>query len=145
MPTYEFECERCGRAEEGVFAMSSMPDSVPCPCGSAARRVVSLNRNAVFVKDRPYEFRQDRCVQSFGRKYGRANPLKQHDNYVRYFDDIKKRKREISTSKNKHEMEWLGGMPGEMVDSISLHEGDKESVVKDPVKWLKKTGTYHGD
>ena len=143
MPTYEFHCAACGEMIEQVFPMSGMPDSVACVCGSAAARQISANGNVV-VKNTEYQFRKDRIVRSFGHGYGRS-VRQQHDGYVRYFEDLKKRKREVKAQKKTNAMEWIGGMPGEMVDSIGLHEGDPEAVLKDPVTFLKKTGTYAGD
>ena len=143
MPRYDYGCEKCGHREERVFSMRDMPQGVPCPCGEWATRVIDSVPEA-FVANRAYQFDRGKNVRSFGADYGRTDQ-QQHDHYRQYFDDIKKRKRALGTSKRKHEIEWIGGMPGEMVDSIGMHEGDKEAVVKDPVSFLKKTGLYDGD
>lgn len=143
MPTYEFQCGDCGSHTEQVFSMSEMPDSVACGCGHRAGRVISSNSN-VFVRNREYVFDKSKNVRSFARDFG-VSDQKHHENYRKKFEGIKQRQKAMRASKHKHEIQWLGGMPGEMVDSIGLHEGDKEAVYKDPVTFLKKTGTYAGD
>lgn len=143
MPRYDYECGTCGRREERVFSMADMPQGLPCPCGQWAGRVIDFVPE-VFVKNREYVFDKGKNVRSFAQDFGKSDQ-KHHEGYRQYFEDIKKRKRELGTSKRKHEIEWIGGMPGEMVDSIGQHEGDKEAVLKDPVTFLKKTGLYDGD
>lgn len=142
MPRYDYECGTCGRREERVFSMADMPGSIPCPCGVDAPRVIDTLPES-FVANREYVFDKRKNVRNFGYKYGRTDQ-QQHEHYRQYFDEIKKRKRETRSSKKGLEMEWVGGMPGEMVDSIGQHEGDPEAVLKDPVKFLKKTGLYDG-
>ncbi len=143
MPRYDYGCETCGWREEKVFSMAAMPSTVPCPCGQEAVRVIDSVPEG-FVTDREYIFDKGNCVQGFGKDYGRTDQ-QQHKHYQEYFGDIKRRKRKLSASQRKNGLEWVGGMPGEMVDSIGLHEGDPEAVLKDPVKFLKKTGLYDGD
>jgi putative FmdB family regulatory protein len=149
MPTYDFECGRCGRHQEEVFPMSSMPASVPCACGSAAARVISHNANEVFVKFRPYSFDPTKKVGNNGKAFGRTVE-QQHEGYRQHFDGIKKRvkafNRDGSRSRfEKNGIRYLGGMPGEMADSIGQQEGDPEAVAKDPETWLRKTGMYIGE
>jgi len=138
MPRYDYECETCGRREEHVFSMASMPQTVDCPCGQPAGRVIDTVPES-YVANREYTFDKGNCVQGFGKDYGRTDQ-QQHEHYKKYFGDIKRRKRGLSASQKKQGLEWVGGMPGEMVDSIGLHEGDPEAVLKDPVTFLKKTG-----
>ena len=96
-----------------------------------------------YMKDAPFEFRKDKCVVNFGAKYGRSaqQQHEMHQRTIQQMQDMKKR----SKAGKKADIEWLGTMPGEMVDSISRHEGDQEAVAKDPVGYLKKTGLYQGD
>jgi len=143
MPTYEFQCDGCGARAEQVFSIMEMPDSVACSCGRLAGRVLSSNAN-VFVKNREYVFDRAKNVRSFARDFG-VSDQKHHENYRKKFEGIKQRQKALRTSRHKDDIQWLGGMPGEMVDSIGQHEGDKEAVYKDPIAFLKKTGTYAGD
>jgi putative FmdB family regulatory protein len=136
MPTYEFECSRCGRRDEQVHPMSGMPDSVACPCGEQAVRVISANRNS-FLKNREFVFDKSKCVRSFG--HGIRSPEQQHALYQDYFGRMKQMAKGRKTSK-KTDIKYLGGVPGEMADSIGRHEGDPEAFIKDPVTFLKKTG-----
>ena len=123
--------------------MASKPATLDCRCGGMARSLITGGATS-FVKDRPYVFDKAKCVRSNGYMFGRTDE-QQHQLYKDHFDGIAKRQDELRSSKNKHELEWIGGMPGEMADSIGCHEGDKEAVIKDPVTFLKKTGLYHGD
>ena len=141
MPTYEFECRNCGKVTEAAYSMSSKPSSIMCSCGSEANSIISLNTNS-YVANREYVFDQGDCVQNFGRNVGRS-ASQQHRHYQNYFGDIKKRRRRMKGSNTlKNGMEWIGGMPGEMADSIGMHEGDPEAVSKDPEVFLKKTGMH---
>jgi len=137
MPIYEFQCSRCGRTDEQAFPMAEMPDAVACPCGEPAARKISINRN-VAVKNREYAFDKSKCVQNFGQRYGRT-PEQQHALYQDYFHRMKQLAKGRKSSK-KTDIKYLGGVPGEMADSIGRHEGDPEAFVKDPVTFLKKTG-----
>ena len=143
MPTYEYACGECGRRTEHHCAYSDKPASVTCYCGSEAGSVISANRNS-FVRNRPYEFNKpNKTVVNFGEKYGRSID-QQIDLYRGYISDMQSMVRSRGASK-KPDIEWLGTMPGEMVDTIGLHEGDPEAVAKDPVNFLKRTGLYQGD
>jgi len=146
MPTYEFECGACECVTEAVFSMSGKPDSVACEqCGGEAQSIISRSAGSnSFVKDRPFEFDKSKCVQSFGKKFGRTDQ-QQHKVYQDYVEGMKKDRRAAKLSGKKNDIEWLGCMPGEMVDSIGQHVGDKEAVSKDPVTFLKKTDLYQGD
>ena len=143
MPRYDYQCTNCESLEERVFSMASMPQSVVCHCGSDSVGVITSAPQS-FVANREYVFDKAKCVQGFGKDYGRTD-AEQHRHYQEYFGDIKKRKAKLSSKQKGQGLEWIGGMPGEMVDSIGLHEGDPEAVVKDPTTFLKKTGLYAGD
>jgi len=97
-----------------------------------------------FVANREYVFDKAKCVQGFGKDFGRTD-AEQHKHYQDYRADMQMRKSKLSPKQKVQGMEWLGMMPGEMVDSIGLHEGDPEAVLKDPTTFLKKTGLYEGD
>lgn len=144
MPRYDYGCEACGHREERFFRMADMPSTIPCECGSDCVRVIDRVPE-LYVANREYTFDQGNCVWNFGKEYGRSRQ-QQHDGYRRYFDEIRQRKRALRRSnKVSQGLEWVGGMPGEMADSIGLHEGDPEAVAKDPQAFLKKTGMWDGD
>lgn len=126
--------------------MSAMPAEVPCECGASAVRVISLNINPTFVKFAEYKFDKAKNVMSNGRTFG-VSDQEHHEKYRRRFAAMRKMADSVkrSPSKRKTGVQWLGGMPGEMADSIGCHEGDPEAVSKDPVTYLKKTGLYAGD
>lgn len=141
MPTYEYECNDCSVLIEHVCSYASKPSQVACDCGGMGDPIISLNGNG-YVANREYVFDQGNCVQSFGKQAGRSRQ-QQHDHYQQYFGDIKKRRRRMKGCNTlKNGMEWIGGMPGEMADSIGMHEGDPEAVSKDPESFLKKTGMH---
>lgn len=145
MPRYDYECRCCGHREEHFFSMADMPSTVACEaCGQESPRSISVPES--FVRNREYVFNPAKCVRSNGRLVGRSDQ-QQHELYRKWFDGMRTRQRDLkrSHSKNKHEIQWIGGMPGEMADSIGEHEGDKEAVYKDPIPFLKKTGLYAGD
>lgn len=143
MPRYDYECSFCSNREELVFSMAEMPSEVDCECGSKAVRVIDSAPES-FVANREYVFDKANCVQGFGKDYGRSD-AEQHRHYQEYFGDIKRRKKKLSSKQKNSSLEWIGGMPGEMVDSIGLHEGDPEAVLKDPETFLKKTGLHAAD
>ncbi len=148
MPRYDFECQGCGRRQERIFTMSSRPPAVPCACGLEAIQVI-LSVPESWVKNRPYEFRKDKIVGNNGKLAGRT-AQQQHEGYRRHFDGIATKVKRLNRSggrrsKDAGGFQYLGGMPGEMADSIGQQEGDKEAVAKDPVGFLKKTGLYVGE
>lgn len=143
MPRYDYECTTCHSREEHTFSMADMPDSVACPCGKSAVRVIDTVPYS-YVANREFVFKKEHCVRGFGNDYGNDD-AEQHKHYQGYFGEIKKRKRKLSSKQKLNSLEWLGGMPGEMVDSIGLHEGDPEAVLKDPETFLKKTGLHAED
>ena len=143
MPRYDYECGSCGHREEHYFSMADKPTTLDCRCGGYATSLITGGSES-FVRNRPYEFNKAKCVRSNGHMFGRTDE-QQHALYRKQFEDIDKRQKSLALSKNKHEMQWIGGMPGEMADSIGEHEGDKEAVIKDPIPFLKKTGLYSGE
>lgn len=148
MPTYEYECEGCGEQQEKWFSMSARPSYVPCSCGLQAKQVI-LSVPDSFVRFREYQFDPKKKVGNNGKKYGRTVE-QQHAAYQKKFAQIHKNVREANRSLSKNRLssngiQYLGGMPGEMADSIGQQEGDKEAVAKDPGHFLKKTGLYVGE
>lgn len=128
--------------------MAEMPSTLSCQCGAEMHRVI-LEVPEAFMRFRPYEFRRDKVVGNNGKKFGR-DVDQQHAGYERHFAQIKKNIGRMNRgfSKNRHDaggFRYLGGMPGEMADSIAAQEGDKEAVSKDPETWLKKTGMWVGE
>jgi len=48
MPTYEYECEKCGFLFEELQSFND-PDRLPCPkCGSNSRRLISPGAGLIF-------------------------------------------------------------------------------------------------
>lgn len=142
MPTYEFECRECGVLHEHVCSFSSKPSQLDCSCGGQAESIISQNDNGGFVSNRDYEFGKENCVVNFGAEYGRS-VQQQHAGYQKYFGELKQRKRQLKRQGGLNKgLEWIGGMPGEMFDTIGLQEGDPEAVSKDPETFLKKTGMH---
>lgn len=125
--------------------MADRPSSLPCQCGGVGSQVI-LSVPQSFVRFRPYEFNKAKNVRSNGALFGRTDE-QQHEAYRRSFDTQRKQVAEMRRSLSKNSeggFEYLGGMPGEMADSIAETEGGKEVVDKDPVTFLKKTGLYMG-
>ncbi len=148
MPTYEFECQHCGRRRDEWFSMATRPTSVPCACGMEAVQVIRTVPES-FVRNRPYEFDKRWVVGNNGKLAGRSAE-QQHEGYRRHFEGIKTKVKRLNRSGGKRSkdaggFQYLGGMPGEMADSIGQQEGDKEAVAKDPITFLKKTGLYVGE
>lgn len=128
--------------------MSARTSEVPCECGARATQII-VGVPESFVRFRPYEFRKDRVVGNNGKLAGR-DAQQQHEGYRRHFDGIKTNIKRINRGMSRRRFDaggfqYLGGMPGEMADSIGQQEGDKEVVAKDPVTFLKKTGMYVGE
>lgn len=142
---YDYECTSCAAVQEVVCRMDERPSVLRCPsCGSEARQVI-LSVPESFVRFRPYEFNKRTNVQSWGRTQGRTDE-KQHDEYRKAFElqrTLVKQRRRTPKIRSDEEFEYLGGMPGEMVESINNAEG-KEAVQKDPVTFLKKNDLYMG-
>jgi hypothetical protein len=145
MARYDFECVACGSQWEHTCSMSARPESLPCLCGGEGRQVI-LSVPESFVRFRPYEFNKAKNVRSNGRLFGKTDE-QHHEGYRRAFDEQKKQvasQRRAGSLFKEGGCEYLGGMPGEMADSIDENEGGKETVAKDPVTWLKKTGMFMG-
>jgi len=124
--------------------MADRPATLPCPCGGEAVQII-VSVPEVLVRFRPYEFNKAKNVRSNGRMFGRTDE-QQHEHYRRSFDMQKKlvsEQRRSAKLLKEDGFEYLGGMPGEMCDSINEAEG-KEAVQSDPVTFLKKTGLYMG-
>ena len=141
---YDYECQHCGRRQEISCSMSARTETVPCQCGLEAISIITAVPEC-FVRFREYQFDKAKNVGSSGRIYGRSD-AEQHEHYKQAFDRQRSQAKaeRRGFSKAKGQCEWIGGMPGEMVDSIGEHEGDPEAVIKDPVTFLKKTGLYAG-
>jgi hypothetical protein len=123
--------------------MSERKSVLPCPCGGEAQQIITAVPE-VLVRFRPYEFNKAKNVRSNGYHFGRTDE-QQHEQYRRVVETqrklVERRNRDLG---KKDGFEFLGVMPGEMADSIDENEGTKETVVRDPVTWLKKTGLYMG-
>lgn len=139
---YDFECEKCSLVFEHSCSMSERPESLPCQCGGEARQIIIAVPYSC-VRFAPYEFDKSKNVRSNGALFGRTDE-QQHEHYRRSFDMQRKLVAQERRKPGKDDgFEYLGGMPGEMVDSIEEKEG-KEAVAKDPVTFLKQTGMYMG-
>lgn len=144
---YDYECTSCQHRQEVHCRISERQSELPCPeCGGIAEQIF-LRVPEVLVRYREYQFDKRKNVMSNGRLYGRSDK-QQHEHYRRAYDEQRKQVAAAKRSFGKDKMggiEYLGGMPGEMADSIGEHEGDPEVVAKDPKTFLKKTGLYMGD
>lgn len=143
---YDYLCESCGVLQEVTCSMSDRKDAVPCACGGTASQYFG-NVPYAFMRFRPYEFNPAKVVGNNGAAFGRTAD-QQHARYKHYFESVKKqcKQRNRSLSKNRFDeqgVRWMGGMPGEMVDSIGQQEGDPEVVSKDPEHFLKATGLHY--
>jgi len=55
MPTYEYECEKCGYRYENFQSMSAEPDK-ECPeCGGNVRRLIGAGAGLIFKGDGFYQ------------------------------------------------------------------------------------------
>lgn len=141
---YDYECEPCGLRFEVSCSMSERKDALPCPeCGREAPSII-VSVPYAYMRFRPYEFNKAKNVRSNGAEFGRSDQ-QQHEAYRRV---IERKRKEVSLERagcgKSDGFQFLGAMPGEMADSIDENEGGKETVVRDPVTWLKKTGLYMG-
>lgn len=140
---YDYECPQ-GHGQEVTCPMADRPASVPCPCGAEAVQVIRSVPHA-YVRFTEYEFDQSKAVAGNGRRFGRSDK-QQHEGYRRSLDLQRKMVRERShRPSKKNDIQYLGSMPGEMHDTITEMEGDKNVVLRDPVTFLKKTGLYVGE
>lgn len=148
MPTYEFECSACQVRKAVTTTWAERPASLTCPlCQGTAEPVISINTNPPIVKGFEYHFDRSKVVGNNGKKYGRS-AYTQAQHYGRMFTERMKQEREKQRSLSRRApddgWEFVGGMPGEMHDSIVEQEGDKNVVLQDPVPFLKSTGLYCG-
>ena len=128
--------------------MAARPASLPCSCGGSAVQVI-LTVPDSYVRFTPYEFRKDKVVGNNGKRFGRTKE-QQHEHYESHFGQIRKNIARSNRSRSKHSYDaggirYLGGMPGEMADSIAAQEGTKQAVSLDPDYWFRKTGMYVGE
>lgn len=47
MPTYEFDCVKCGKVEK-FYQMSKSPESIKCKCGRAMKRLIGSGSGVIF-------------------------------------------------------------------------------------------------
>lgn len=140
---YDYECAN-GHLQEHSCMMSDRPAHLPCKCGCLAFQVIRTVPH-VHVRFSEYQFNPAKAVGNNGKRFGRSRQ-QQHEKYRHDFDLQKRMVRERSHRPNKkNDIQYLGGMPGEMADTIAEQEGDKNVVLQDPVTWLKKTGLYVGE
>lgn len=143
---YDFECEVCGHQHEHSCPMAARPTSLICPeCGGNSSQVF-LSVPESFTKFREYRFDKAKNVRSYGASFGRSDS-QQHEHYRNVMDLQRKlvgQERRSLKREKEGGIEFLGAMPGEMVDSIGQTEGDPEAVARDPVGFMKRTGTYMG-
>jgi putative FmdB family regulatory protein len=60
MPTYEYQCDGCGRRFEKFQGINDLPEKT-CPrCGGPARRLISAG-GGVLMKGRAAAAMQERC------------------------------------------------------------------------------------
>lgn len=143
---YDYECTSCHLRREVHCRITERKDSLSCPeCGGVAEQIF-LRVPEVLVRFKEYEFNKAKNVRSNGRVYGRSD-WQQHEDYRKAFDTQRRQvraERRSFHSEKEGGIEYLGGMPGEMADSIGEAEGDPEVVSKDPITFLKKTGLHMG-
>lgn len=143
MPTYDYRCPACGSAFERVSSFKDYQSLVGCECGQIAERVFTPNVNVVVKGMGEYKFDPRKCVTTIP-KYKRSaeREMIHNEKVISTQRELTKARRAAGREKDGHE--FLGCMPATMADSIGLHEGDKEAVYKDPIPFLKATGTYMG-
>jgi len=141
---YDYACPH-GHAQEVTCALADRRATLPCgSCGGVAVQVITTVPQA-FVKFRDYTFDPTKVVGNNGARFGRT-AKQQHEKYRKDFDMNKQLVRARSHRPGKkNDFQYLGGMPGEMADSIAEQEGDKLAVLRDPSTFLKKTGLYVGE
>lgn len=143
MPTYDYKCGSCGSAFEQFARFADYKPQVACECGATAERLFVPTRDVVVKGIAEYRFNPTKNVQ-VSKKWGRS-ARQEERNYEKVIEtqrQLVKAKR--AAGKERDGWEHLGTMPAPMVDSIGRHEGDKEAVLKDPIPFLKATGTYMG-
>jgi len=76
MPTYDYECQSCGKVFEKFHSMKSRP-RVKCPdCGGRAKKLLGTGANIIFKGSGFYEtdYRRKRTAGSMRRIIGVREP-----------------------------------------------------------------------
>lgn len=147
----------CGKSTSIGYPSNIGPPALRCPCGQENTwkkiRCVDPEQRSPeqqapygFVKGFQYRYDPAKIVGNSGAKYGRS-AYTQAQHYGRFYTQALKQERERQRSPsraNDDGWQWIGGMPGEMYESIVEHEGDKNVVLQDPVPFLKANDLYAG-
>lgn len=49
MPTYEFQCTKCGKKKEEFHTMQKVPRSIKCECGRPMKRLFGSGTGFMFT------------------------------------------------------------------------------------------------
>lgn len=143
MPNYEYVCESCNRSFERFARFADYSPKLECECGAVATSIISGGKYAMVKGMGEYKFDPRYNAPTYrGRRADREE---------RHYEKIVETQRSIVKERRKSGKEkkdgWVfeGCMPAPMATSIGQKEGDIEAVFKDPIPFLKATGTYMGD
>lgn len=49
MPTYEFECKKCGKTRDEFYTMQKVPEFIKCKCGGKMKRLIGSGQGFMFT------------------------------------------------------------------------------------------------
>lgn len=143
MPTYRYSCGSCGTAFERFARFEDFKASLECGCGQQAEVTISGGAAPIVRGMGEYKFDPRKNCRSFRGRSGKREE--------KHYEKVIETQRQLVKARRKAGKErddgWTfeGIMPAPMAQSIGAHEGDIEAVMKDPVPFLKATGTYMGE
>lgn len=142
MPTYEYRCDACNSSFELFARFADYKSEQRCSCGGIAHSLISGGKTVLVKGMGEYKF--DKRTNAFTAKGRTAAREEKH--YERVIETQRQLVKERRSSGKERKDGWIfeGVMPAPMATSIGVKEGDIEAVMKDPVPFLKATGTYMG-
>ena len=49
MPTYEYECNKCGKKKDEFHTMQKVPESIKCKCDGKMKRLIGTGTGHMFT------------------------------------------------------------------------------------------------
>jgi len=89
MPTYDYECPKCGGRQEVILSISDHQETLPCECGGIAERVF-LTAPVVLVKGNQPDFKLDWTDMPIGWEHGNTDCVAQERRYAKIINETKK-------------------------------------------------------
>lgn len=142
MITYAYECEACGSQFEIRASIKDDRSGIRCECGAVPEQLITGGRGIIISGVDEYKCDPRTNVSTFRGRSAKTE-YKQYEKVIETQRQLVKARRKAG-KEDEDGCVFEGIMPAPLHDSLARTTGDIESVLKDPIPFLKKTGTYMG-